>query len=349
MTEDATYRKLRRSRSDRVAAGVCGGLGTYFDVNPTFYRVGFAVLALLGGAGLLMYAAAALVVPDEGRDDSIVEEALRDHRDRPGRLVGLGLVSVAVIALLAHARLWPHGNLAWLLLLVAGLALFRSWRRSGPETVSASASPSPLTVIRRRSFPLTSAVLGLLVIGTGILGALNTWNVDLSWSVALASGAILVGVALLAGAFLRLRIGLLAVIGLVLGGAALFASTIDIHLNDGIGSRAYSPAGHARLRAHYRLGIGNLELDLSDIVLPPGRTQVDVEVGIGRLDVIVPAAANVRVVSQVSWGNSRVLGDDQNGHGVDDDVERGTNASQPTLVLDTHVGAGSVEVVRATS
>jgi phage shock protein PspC (stress-responsive transcriptional regulator) len=346
MTEHASYRKLRRSRSDRVAAGVCGGLGTYFDVNPTFYRVGFAVLALLGGAGLLMYAAAALVVPDEGRDDSIVEEALRDHRDRPGRL---GLVSVAVIALLSHARLWPHGNLAWLLLLVAGLALFRSWRRSGPETVSASASPSPPPVIRRRSFPLTSAVLGLLVIGTGILGALHTWNVDLSWALALASGAILVGVALLAGAFLRLRIGLLAVIGLVLGGAALFASTINIHLNDGIGSRAYSPAGHTRLRAHYRLGIGNLKLDLGDIVLPPGRTQVDAEVGIGRLDVIVPAAANVRVVSQVSWGDSRVLGDDQNGHGVDDDVERGTNPTQPTLVLDTNVGAGSVEVVRATS
>ena len=34
-----------------MVAGVCGGLGRYFDVNPTFYRVGFVVLALLGGAG----------------------------------------------------------------------------------------------------------------------------------------------------------------------------------------------------------------------------------------------------------------------------------------------------------
>ena len=68
-TEHPTYKQLRRSQSDRMVAGVCGGLGRYFDVNPTFYRVGFIVLALLGGGGLLIYGAAVLVMPEEGRDE----------------------------------------------------------------------------------------------------------------------------------------------------------------------------------------------------------------------------------------------------------------------------------------
>ena len=54
MTAHATYKKLQRSRSDRIAGGVCGGLGRYFDVNPTFYRVGFAVLTLLVGGFIIV-------------------------------------------------------------------------------------------------------------------------------------------------------------------------------------------------------------------------------------------------------------------------------------------------------
>ena len=45
-----------------MLAGVCGGLGSYFDVNPLFYRIGFVVLSFLGGAGFLVYGAALLVI-----------------------------------------------------------------------------------------------------------------------------------------------------------------------------------------------------------------------------------------------------------------------------------------------
>ncbi len=215
-----------------MVAGVCGGLGEYFDVNPTFYRVGFAVLTLLGGAGLLMYAAAALVIPDDGRDDSIIEEALRDQRERPWRLIGLGLAAIGAIALLSPAQFWPHGDFAWVLLLLGGGALLVSRRRSARTGTAAR---------RRRTFPLASVVVGLLVVAAGVLAALDHWGVDFSWSVALAAAAVAVGAALVAAAVLRLRIGGLTLIGLVLGAAALVASTIDVHLNDGIGSRSYAP------------------------------------------------------------------------------------------------------------
>ena len=71
MSEHTTHipeiRRLERSRSDRMLAGVSGGLARYFEIHPAIFRVGFVVLTLLGGAGLLIYAAAALVMPDEGK------------------------------------------------------------------------------------------------------------------------------------------------------------------------------------------------------------------------------------------------------------------------------------------
>ena len=101
-------RRLQRSRSDRMLAGVSGGLARYFEIHPAVFRVGFVVLTLLGGAGILIYAAAALVIPDEGKEDSIATAALRNRRDRPWPLIGLGLLAVAGAVLLSRATLWPQ-------------------------------------------------------------------------------------------------------------------------------------------------------------------------------------------------------------------------------------------------
>src|SRR5438093_4012256 len=117
--EGPAVKRLERSRSDRMLAGVCGGLASYFEMHPAFYRVGFVVLTLLGGAGILIYAAAALVMPDEGKEDSVVSAALRNRRDRPWPLIGLALVGVAGVIILSHATLWPRGD-AWIVLLLAG-------------------------------------------------------------------------------------------------------------------------------------------------------------------------------------------------------------------------------------
>ena len=83
--EGPAVKRLERSRSDRMLAGVSGGLASYFEIHPAFYRVGFVVLTLLGGAGMLIYLAAALVMPDEGQEDSIASAALRAGATGPGR------------------------------------------------------------------------------------------------------------------------------------------------------------------------------------------------------------------------------------------------------------------------
>jgi phage shock protein PspC (stress-responsive transcriptional regulator) len=104
MTHIPEIRRLERSRTDRKLAGVC------------------VVLTLLGGAGILIYAAAALVMPDEGKDDSVATAALRERRDRPWPLIGLGLLAVAAAILLSRITLWPNGD-SWFLFLVAGAVI----------------------------------------------------------------------------------------------------------------------------------------------------------------------------------------------------------------------------------
>ncbi|WP_229376050.1 PspC domain-containing protein [Streptomyces spirodelae] len=58
--------RLRRSRKHKVAGGVCGGLGRYFDLDPVLFRVPLVVLSVVGGLGLIFYGFAWLLIPAEG-------------------------------------------------------------------------------------------------------------------------------------------------------------------------------------------------------------------------------------------------------------------------------------------
>ena len=58
-------KRLYRSRTDRVIAGVCGGLGRYFNLDPVIIRVITVVLALTAFGGVLAYIILWLVVPEE--------------------------------------------------------------------------------------------------------------------------------------------------------------------------------------------------------------------------------------------------------------------------------------------
>ncbi len=62
----AEYRKLYRSRNERMIAGVCGGLGEYFGIDPTLVRLLFVVATLFGGPmGPLAYLIFMIAVPNE--------------------------------------------------------------------------------------------------------------------------------------------------------------------------------------------------------------------------------------------------------------------------------------------
>jgi len=94
----APPRLLRRSRTDRVAAGVAGGLGEYFGLDPVLFRVLFAVSAFFGGAGVLGYVLAWAAIPDEGTQRASVDgwvAALRRRR-----------IPVWLVAAIAGVILW---------------------------------------------------------------------------------------------------------------------------------------------------------------------------------------------------------------------------------------------------
>jgi len=64
MTETtASRRLLRRSSRDRMVAGVAGGIGEYFDIDPVLVRIAFVAATLFAGTGLILYPIAWLVVP----------------------------------------------------------------------------------------------------------------------------------------------------------------------------------------------------------------------------------------------------------------------------------------------
>ncbi|MBR5132326.1 MAG: PspC domain-containing protein [Alistipes sp.] len=58
-------KKLRRSRTDRSLAGVCGGLAQFLGINSTVVRVVMALLVLSGGMSLIVYLVMWLLIPEE--------------------------------------------------------------------------------------------------------------------------------------------------------------------------------------------------------------------------------------------------------------------------------------------
>ena len=72
-------KRLYRSRSDRWLAGVCGGIGDYFNTDPTVIRVIFVLGALILGGGLLIYLILWLIIPLEPEAIEAIEEVPADE------------------------------------------------------------------------------------------------------------------------------------------------------------------------------------------------------------------------------------------------------------------------------
>jgi phage shock protein PspC (stress-responsive transcriptional regulator) len=73
---------LRRSYEDRMLGGVAGGLAHYFGVDAMIVRIAFVVLTVFGGAGIPLYLAGMLLIPDEGSDQSIAGSLIESLQTR---------------------------------------------------------------------------------------------------------------------------------------------------------------------------------------------------------------------------------------------------------------------------
>jgi phage shock protein C len=110
-------RVVRRSRSERILAGVCGGVGRYLGVDPVLLRIAFIILALANGLGVIAYVVAWVAIPEERPDQPPGPPA--EPRRETGRLVlGGSLVVLGLVLLLD--RLAPElDELFWPVALVA--------------------------------------------------------------------------------------------------------------------------------------------------------------------------------------------------------------------------------------
>lgn len=71
-------RRLTRSRTDRMIAGVCGGLAEHVGVDPARVRMGFVLTTVFGGAGAVLYLVLWAVLPEAPRAEAPRHEAVRD-------------------------------------------------------------------------------------------------------------------------------------------------------------------------------------------------------------------------------------------------------------------------------
>jgi phage shock protein PspC (stress-responsive transcriptional regulator) len=326
-------RRLYRSRDERIVGGVCGGLAEYFAIDPLIVRIIAVALVFAGGAGFLAYLAAWLLVPEADADP-----ADRGTVGRTKVIAGTFLLVIAVGALLPFSGGGPFGGWSWsgplvslVCLGLAGLAIW--WVASGDHPTASNARE----ILRRAGFGLAIlAVCGLLAIG-------GAWATAAGGGTLVAVVVIVAGLWLVAGAFLGgARWLILPALALALPAGVVSAAGVDI--NGGVGDRTYRPVAAGEVRDNYRLGVGEMVIDLRNADLPPGDHRMHVEIGAGAATIVVPRNVCVTSAAHVGAGQVNVFDHGSGGLDVDWKDDRTAPAGTTRLVVDGDVGVGVIDV-----
>ena len=329
-------------RSRRVVGGVAALIGARLGLDPLWVRMGFVVLALLSGIGLLVYAGLWLVLVAGGRPEFVW-----------ARWIGGAALIVGLPWLLAindNLR-FASGPVAVVALLV-GLAVALWMPRptiapAGVPTVSAPAgdlAAAPVVAPRPPSI-LGRAALGLAVV-VGAVGALidQANGGRLHPEQWLGAAAAVCGLGLLIGAW-RGRARWLIVPAVVFAGAGFIGGTAA-----SVGGPWTRLSGdqwtwiQAELSpVDSRVGVvfGNVNLNIASLPSPPGRFQAATAFGSVRIG--LPQDDKVAVEIHIGGTPDRVNVDGQR---TNKRVIRLGPLDAPPLLIDARVGRGSVEIQR---
>ena len=123
-------KRLQRDLQNKVLGGVCSGLGNYFDMDATFWRVLFFVLFLFGCSGLLIYVILWIAMPAAKFDptaQAVVQDASANDTQKKknsNMAAGLTLIGIGIICLIARYVPQINWRTAWpILLIVLGIIL----------------------------------------------------------------------------------------------------------------------------------------------------------------------------------------------------------------------------------
>ena len=322
-------RRLVRAREGRVIAGVCTGLGRYFNLDPIIFRIGAIVLVLVGGAGLVAYGAAWLLIPDEDRPGEPAE----------GRNRWLVIAGVVILLCLSWPFLLGGGlaiaGLAIPLALLVGAGVLVWWFVSGEGPAGDARD-----VLKRAALGV-----GILIV-CGAIAIAGGWAAAAGGETVVAITVIAAGVAILVGAFVRpIRWLVLPAVALALSAGAVSAAGLDLH--GGVGDRSYRPVSAVDIPDEYQLGIGQMIIDLRGTDLPPGDVPLNVDLGIGDARVLVPAGVCVATDSHVGIGEARTFNHHNDGIDVDLTDHPDSAPTRTRLIVNADVGVGSLRIGHA--
>jgi len=124
---------ITRSSSDRVLAGVAGGLAAYLGVDATWVRIAMAVASVFWGFGLIVYAILWVTLPESGLDDT-KEEEIRPPlvTDQPRMVAGIALVALGALLLWWRVLSWLSLGFVLPVVFVL-LGIFLIQRRGGTD------------------------------------------------------------------------------------------------------------------------------------------------------------------------------------------------------------------------
>ena len=194
-------------------------------------------------------------------------------------------------------------------------------------------------------------VFGGILVLLGIAWFLEaTSDVAIPWNVVLPGALILIGFVLVVGSRSVASHSGLITLGVILTVVLALGTSFDLSFGGGIGENVQRPTDVTQLRGRYEWAIGEMTIDLSE--LPElreagARTEltIDADLGIGKLEVIVPDDAAVRVRGRATMGQVTVFEQDQGGIDVERTfTEPGYETGERRVSLDLTVGMGQVVV-----
>jgi phage shock protein PspC (stress-responsive transcriptional regulator) len=326
---DPGPRRLYKSRDDRMIAGVCAGIAEYFAIDAVIVRVIAVALVFAGGAGLLAYVAAWLLVPERDAGPS----------ERPGRTATIA-GAVALVLAVCALPFWggPFGGWNWsgpfVWLIFVGLAGLGVWYLASAEHPAIGGARD---ILRRAGFGLA------LLAVSGLLALAGAWATAAGGGVVVAVVVIVAGLWLVAAAFIGgARWLILPALALALPAGVVSAANINV--DGGVGERSYRPLSPEQVRGTYRLGVGRLVVDMRNAKLPAGDHRVHIDLGVG--EAVLAVAPDVCVTTAAKVGAGEVAVFDRNSGGVDVDWqdEREAPSGTTRLIVDGDIGVGALEV-----
>ena len=376
--------RLRRSTTNRYIAGVAGGLGRHFNIDPTIIRVLLVVLSFFGGAGVLIYAVCWLFVPE----DTAAHAKIRVGSE-PRKILLLAAAGIAFLLALGDAfngfdAGWPIVSIA---VLVAVVLIIRDRRHGNSQSDAPTAAPGATTTGAYAPTPAYTQPSQ----GAEQTAVLNPTSVQPPWQPPVVRpplvsphpkrtgilwfwptiALIAVGLGILGiydnqshdvvdGAYPALAVGITGVMLLVgafwgrAGGLIVIGLLASLALAGATAAQDIDgsditrrPLQAADVPASLDTNAGEVILDLravQDLAALDGRS-VDIEADVGRIEVIVPAGLSVSVEADIDGpGHIELFGDERGGIGISDSARDDAGTGTPEIDLELDVQVGEIQV-----